>query len=46
MSALIAEGLRSLPQEATLTIANDNLKFFYFFFYQVHFEIMTAALPS
>jgi hypothetical protein len=32
MSALIAKGLRSLPQEAALTIANNNFKVFLFLF--------------
>jgi hypothetical protein len=32
MSALIAKGLHLLPQEAALTVANNNLKVFLFLF--------------
>jgi hypothetical protein len=32
MSALIAKRLRSLPQEAALTVANNNLKVYLFIF--------------
>jgi hypothetical protein len=49
MSALTAEGLHSLPQEAVLTIANDNLKVYLFIFsssiFQTH-DCSSAFIPA